>query len=107
MKVLLDENLPHDLRLFLPGHDVYTVAFMGWKGLDNGALLAAAAEHGFDAVVSLDSGLEHQQPSGELPVGVVLLRAMSNKLDALRPLVPALLRALAALPPRTLVIVAA
>ena len=26
MKLLLDENLPHELRHELPGHDCYTVA---------------------------------------------------------------------------------
>ncbi len=29
MKVLLDENLPHDLRHFLPGHIVITVDYAG------------------------------------------------------------------------------
>jgi len=29
MKLLLDENLPHDLRHFLPGHEVVTVAYLG------------------------------------------------------------------------------
>jgi len=28
MKLLLDENLPHELRKMLPGYEVYTVAFM-------------------------------------------------------------------------------
>ena len=27
MKILLDENLPHDLRYFLSGHEVSTVAY--------------------------------------------------------------------------------
>jgi hypothetical protein len=29
MKVLLDENLPHRLRLALQGHDVATAVYMG------------------------------------------------------------------------------
>jgi hypothetical protein len=29
--VLLDENLPHRLRLLIPGHDVRTVDFQGWN----------------------------------------------------------------------------
>jgi len=43
MKFLLDENLPHDLRHFIPGHEVFTVAFMGWAGVKNGDLLQLAA----------------------------------------------------------------
>jgi hypothetical protein len=40
--VLPDENLPHRLRLLIPGHDVRTVDYQGWKSLSNGALLKAA-----------------------------------------------------------------
>jgi len=29
VKLLLDENLPHDLRHKLTGHDVFTVRYMG------------------------------------------------------------------------------
>lgn len=43
MKILLDENMPHDLRHFLPGHEVFTVAYMQWTGTRNGELLARAA----------------------------------------------------------------
>lgn len=39
MKLLLDENLPHDLRQHLAGHVVFTVAYMGWSGMKNGDLL--------------------------------------------------------------------
>jgi predicted nuclease of predicted toxin-antitoxin system len=52
MKLLLDENLPHQLRRELPGHDCYTVAYMGWAGVENGDLLALAASAGFDALVT-------------------------------------------------------
>ena len=36
MKLLLDENLPHQIRLELPGHDVFTAAYMNWGGVENG-----------------------------------------------------------------------
>jgi hypothetical protein len=39
MKLLLDEHLPHGRRSEIPGHDVFTVAFMGWSGVENGELL--------------------------------------------------------------------
>jgi len=42
MKLLLDENLPHQLRNEIPGHDCVTVAYMGWGGLENGELLTRA-----------------------------------------------------------------
>ena len=42
MKLLLDENLPHELRHELHGHEVATVAYMGWRGIRNGELLRHA-----------------------------------------------------------------
>lgn len=38
MRVLPDENVPHDLRHFFPGHIVATVAFQSWNGLSNDVL---------------------------------------------------------------------
>ena len=54
MKILLDENLPHDLRYFLPGHEVFTVAYMGWSGSENGELLTIAGDSGFDVMLTKD-----------------------------------------------------
>ncbi|MCL4740864.1 MAG: DUF5615 family PIN-like protein [Phycisphaerales bacterium] len=103
MKLLRDENLPHDLRHFLPGHDVFTVAYMGWKGLENGELMSAAAREDFDAMLTLDSGIPHQQNTSQLPLSLVLIHAPSNTLDDLRPLIPDLLHALGELKPRELI----
>jgi predicted nuclease of predicted toxin-antitoxin system len=102
MKILLDENLPHDLRHFIPGHNVFTVAYMGWRGVENGELLAKAAVHGFDAVITQDAGIEYEQNLAALPTSVVIVEATSNAMDDLRPLVPALLKTLESLQPRTL-----
>jgi predicted nuclease of predicted toxin-antitoxin system len=105
MKVLLDENLPHDLRRSLPGHEVYTVAYMKWAGIENGELLALAAQSGFDVLLTKDVGVGYQQHLVMLPVAVVVLRAKTNKLIDLQPLLPALLTAMSSLEPRTLITV--
>ena len=75
MKVLLDENLPHDLRHELPGHEVFTVAYMGWSSLENGDLLSAAAAAAFDVMLTKDSGVEYQQNLPNLPLAVVVVCA--------------------------------
>ena len=105
MRVLLDECVVQDFRHEIVGHDVYTVGYMGWLGVKNGSLLARAAADRFDVLVTTDRGLEHQQNLAALPLAVVLLRPASNDLADLQPLVPELLRALATLSPRGLVIV--
>ena len=103
MKVLLDENLPHELRGELSGHDIFTVQYLGWSGLKNGILLAQAAASGFDVLVTMDSGVPYQQNLAALPVAVIVLSAVSNDIDDLRPLIPNLLEALKSLTPRTAV----
>ena len=103
MKILLDENLPHDLRNLLSGHEVFTVAYMGWAGTENGDLLKIAAKSGFDVMLTKDSGVEYEQPLAALAIAVVVMQAKTNKLDDIRPLLPALLSTLANLEPRTLV----
>jgi hypothetical protein len=101
MKLLLGENLPYRLRLELGDHEVFTVAFMGWRGVEDDQLLEIAARFGFDAVLTDDRGLEYQQD--DLPVSVVVLRAPSNAFEDLQPLIPQLLTALDDLQPQSLV----
>jgi predicted nuclease of predicted toxin-antitoxin system len=101
MKLLLDENLPHRLRLLLPGHEVFTIAYMKWKGIENGELLALAARNGFHAFLTKDLGIRYEQNLAELPCAVVILQAKSNSLKDIEPLVPTLLKALARLTPKS------
>lgn len=91
MKLLLDENLPHRLRPLLSGHDVFTVAYMKWTGIENGELLQLAAQHGFDALITKDNGMPYEQNTATLPCAVVILEAPSNALDDIQPLVPQML----------------
>ena len=97
MRVLLDANLPRALARRLVGHDAESVHRRGGSDLDDGALLDACAG-AFDALVTLDQSLRFQQNLRGRPVAVVLLRARSNRLDDLEPLVPALLAALPGAP---------
>lgn len=99
MKLLLDENLPHQVRLELPGHDVFTAAYMKWGGIENGELLRLAAAAGFDAIITNDRGLEYQQNLSSLPIAVVVVLAPSNTVEAIRPVYPELLAVLTKLRP--------
>ena len=106
MRVLLDENLPHDLGGLLIGHQVDTVAGRGWSGIQNGELLALAAPE-FTAFLTMDRKLPQQQNIAACPFGVILIQAPSNRMRDLRPLVPQILDALPALKPGTVVSVGA
>ncbi len=103
MKLLLDENLPHQFRHEIPGHDCFTVAFMGWAGIENGALLSLAAGSQFAALLTKDTKLQYEQNLDTLPLSVVILHAATNDIDDLRPLIPSLIRTLTTLPDRSVV----
>jgi hypothetical protein len=101
VKILLDENLPHELRKRLPGHDAYTVQYMRWGGVKNGRLLAQAATAGFDVLVTTDKSIPHQQNIRQLPLAIVVIDAMSNDFDDLLVFLPALITALNHLKPNS------
>lgn len=105
MKLLLDENLPHQLRHEIPGHDCFTVTYMGWSGIENGALLALAASQGFDGFLTKDANLPYEQNLLNLPIAVLVLIAPSNDIDDIRPILPALIQALSHLSPRQITFV--
>lgn len=97
MRVLLDEHLPVDLGPDLHGHDVDAVVDRGWAGVKKGELLRRMAGH-YDVLITMDRSIEFQQPLSVFPFGVVV-RAASNRMLHLRPLVPAILGAIAATKP--------
>ena len=94
MRLLLDECVDRRLAGDIQGHDVSTVFDLGWAGVLNGGLLTRAAGR-FDVFVTVDRNLAFQQRIDALPFAVVVLRARSNRLADLKPLVPLLLEALA------------
>ena len=106
MKLLLDESIDVNFRHHLTGHDVYTVTYMGWKGIKNGALLARAADEDFEAMITTDSAMAQQQNLSTLLLSIVVLRPQSNRLKDLEALVPELLKELNHLSPRSVVYVA-
>ncbi len=106
MRVLLDEQVPRGLAGALLGHEVRTLTQMGWKGLSNGRLLATAGGR-FDVLITMDKRMPLDRDLSQYQVGVVLVRAGSNRLEALLPLVPAILDAVSGVRPGELLRVGA
>lgn len=90
MRIFLDECIDWRLSRDISGHDVKTARQMGWTAIKNGELLALASAH-FDAFVTVDRNFAFQQDVPGLRIAVVVLRAKSNRLSDLRPLMPGLL----------------
>jgi len=100
MRVLLDESVPRRFGFLLVGHSFMTVQQRGWTGTKNGKLLDLAAQE-FDVLITADRNIEYQQNLSNLPIAILIIHAVSNRLEALEPLVPDVLRALSALQPKT------
>jgi hypothetical protein len=88
MKLLLDENLPKKLRLDFPSHQVFTVREMNWNGIKNGELLQLMLENNFEALLSFDQNIPHQQNFEKYPVTVFVLIAKINTYNVLCRLCP-------------------
>jgi hypothetical protein len=73
VRVLLDEQLPVDLAATLRGHSVDTVVRRGWIGITNGELLRRMGTE-YDALVTMDRGIEFQQNLATVSVGILLVR---------------------------------
>lgn len=76
VKVLLDENIPHDVRPHLSHHDTYTVAYLGWGGLKSGRLLEAAEDGAFEVLVAGDLSMSYQQNLTRRRISIVSLSAI-------------------------------
>lgn len=93
MKLLIDENLPRKIKNLLPEYDTNTVQEMGWSGVKNGELLKLAGEQ-FDVLITLDQNLQYQQNLSETTIAICVLRARSNRLIDIEPLIPNLKQSL-------------
>jgi hypothetical protein len=71
-------------RFFGEEHDVLTVRERGWSGKENGELIELA-QHEFDAPVTTDREIPHQQNLRGVALVSLLLEAPSNRLTDLAP----------------------
>lgn len=81
MKILLDHNIDRRFSRLLPDFDVATTQQMGWADLLNGELLLRAEQDGFEAFITADSNLRHQQNLVRCRIAIIVLRSPSNRLS--------------------------
>jgi hypothetical protein len=68
-------------------------------GLKNGRLLNSAEAAGFDVIVTVDQSIPHQQNLAERRISILVLKAQTNRLRDLLPVVAPALRALETIEP--------
>ena len=77
MKILFDQGTPLPLASHLSGHSVETAGDLGWAQLENGDLLLAAEQAGFDLFISTDQNLKYQQNLTARKLTIVILLSTS------------------------------
>jgi hypothetical protein len=88
MRLLLDENLPKRLKLDFPEHEIFTVRDKQWNGIKNGDLLKLLIDNSFDALLTFDKNLQHQQNFLKYTLTVFVLTAPINQYIELTKLTP-------------------
>jgi predicted nuclease of predicted toxin-antitoxin system len=100
MKILIDECLPDELKgtLATMGHECQTVRRAGYGSKKNGELLMLA-EGRWDVLLTSDRNIKYQQNMTGKSVSILILRANSNRMKDLLPLMPACAEALLSIQP--------
>jgi len=107
MRILLDECVPVALKRNLVsfGHECQTVREAGFAGKKNGELLTLA-ERRWDVLLTTDRKIEYQQHMIGRKIGILVLRAKTNRLQDLLPISPTCVQALLSIRPGQVVEVA-
>lgn len=75
---------------------------MGWERLRNGNLLVVAALQ-FDVFLTIDKKIRREQNLAALPIAVIVIMAVTNRMEELAPFVTSIAAALDQLQPRSYV----
>jgi hypothetical protein len=86
MRLLLDENIPKRLKFDFLDHEIYTVRDKKWNGIKNGELLKLLVSNSFDALLTFDKNLQHQQNFSKYTITVFVLTAKINQYKVLTKL---------------------
>jgi len=98
MRLLLDNNVDQRFGALLLDHEVVHVRKIGFDRLQNGKLIAAAEEAGFEALITADKNMGYQQNITGRKISVVVLASKLITLRHIAPLAPKVLEVLLTLP---------
>ena len=73
MRILFDNGTPRGLARFLSTHSVEEARTRGWEELDNGELIDAAEQAGFQIMVTTDKNIRYQQNLETRKIALVVL----------------------------------
>jgi|SRR5271169_2453945 len=73
MLILFDNGTPRGLARFLAGHSVEEARARGWEELENGELICAAEQAGFELIITTDKNIRYQQNLEHRKIALVVL----------------------------------
>jgi hypothetical protein len=73
MRILFDHGTPSPLRSSLTGHSITRTQDLGWDRFNNGELLTAAEQAGFDLLLTTDKNIRYQQNLAGRKIAIVVL----------------------------------
>lgn len=103
MLILFDQNTPVPIRYSLAGHSVRTANEQGWSTLENGDLLQAAEQNGFDVLLTADQNIAHQQNMDGRKIALVVLA--NGQWPSIQPFISQIVVAVESAKPGTVTIV--
>lgn len=94
MRVLLDNCVARRFGQLISEHDVKHAQELGWDTLDDRELVAKAESEGFDVLVTIDQGIQHQVSFEGRKIGLITLKPGRFVMAGLSGLAPKLHEAL-------------
>ena len=91
MRILLDENVDPEFGKLLVGHEFEAVAASDLRGIPDGQMLRLANGR-FDALVTMDKSIIHQQNLKENLLIIVLMRGPNNRYETIARMAPQVLQ---------------
>ena len=73
MRILFDQGTPVPLRRRLHPNTVDTADERNWSTLENGDLLKAAEDHGYELMITTDQNLRYQQDLSSRKIAIMVL----------------------------------
>jgi hypothetical protein len=77
MRILFDQGTPVPLRKSLADHSVDTAFERGWSNFQNGELLEASEQDGYQLLISTDQNLKYQQNLSDRQLAIIVLLSTS------------------------------
>ena len=86
MRVMLDHCTPAIMRRYLPEHEVFTAAQMGWQTHQNGQLIAEVEAAGFDTFVTSDQNIPNQVSMRNRQIAIIVLTSNTDPVARHKPM---------------------